>query len=125
MKYKVGDKVKIKENIIDNHGINLKHIEYLKGKFKFLTIEKCEKDIDNNEWYELEEDEELKYSWREDMLEKANKEYLKEADYGIDVVNEQNKIEELETKLKYKQSEIDFLKGQISVYEKFLKCKEV
>ena len=30
------------------------------------------------------------------------------------------RIEELETKLKNKQSEIDYLKGKISVYEKFL-----
>ena len=28
--------------------------------------------------------------------------------------------EELEIKLKHKQSEIDFLKGQLAVYEKFL-----
>lgn len=79
--------------------------------------------MNNNKWYELREDK-LKYSWCEDMLEDV-KEELKEADYGIDIVNEQNKIEELETKLKYKQSEIYFLKGQISVYEKFLKNKEV
>ena len=33
--------------------------------------------------------------------------------------------ENLEIKLKYKQSEIDYLKGQISVYEKFLKGEEL
>ena len=33
--------------------------------------------------------------------------------------------EDLETKLKNKQSEIDFLKGQISAYEKILLDKEV
>lgn len=40
MKYKVGDKVKIKENIIDNHFIDSKYIEDLRNNFKFLTIEK-------------------------------------------------------------------------------------
>lgn len=34
------------------------------------------------------------------------------------------RIEELETKLKNKQSEIDYLKGKISVYEKFLSESE-
>ena len=33
--------------------------------------------------------------------------------------------ENLEIKLKHKQSEIDFLKGQLAVYEKFLKGKEL
>ena len=33
--------------------------------------------------------------------------------------------ESLEIKLKQKQSEIDFLRGQLSVYEKFLKGKEL
>ena len=33
--------------------------------------------------------------------------------------------EDLKTKIKNKQSEIGFLKGQLSVYEKFLKDKEV
>lgn len=33
--------------------------------------------------------------------------------------------EDLKTKLKNKQSEIDFLKGKISVYEKFLNSDEV
>ena len=34
------------------------------------------------------------------------------------------RIEELETKLKNKQSEIDYLKGKIAVYEKFLSERE-
>lgn len=33
--------------------------------------------------------------------------------------------EDLKIKLKNKQSEVDFLKGQISVYEKFLNSEEV
>ena len=33
--------------------------------------------------------------------------------------------ENLEIKLKHKQSEIDFLKGQLSVYEKFLEEEEL
>lgn len=41
------------------------------------------------------------------------------------IIKEKDKrIEELETKLKNKQSEIDFLKGKISVYEKFLSERE-
>ena len=36
------------------------------------------------------------------------------------IIEKDKRIEELETKLKSKQSEIDFLKGKISVYEKFL-----
>lgn len=33
--------------------------------------------------------------------------------------------ENLEIKLKHKQSEIDFLKGQLSVYERFLEKEEL
>lgn len=41
------------------------------------------------------------------------------------IIKEKDKrIEELEIKLKNKQSEIDFLKGKISVYEKILKESE-
>lgn len=36
------------------------------------------------------------------------------------IIEKEKRIEELEVKLKAKQSEIDFLKGKISVYEKFL-----
>ena len=39
---------------------------------------------------------------------------------GKIIKEKDERIEELETKLKNKQSEIDFLKGKISVYEKFL-----
>ena len=40
------------------------------------------------------------------------------------IIEKDKRIEELETKLKNKQSEIDFLKGKISVYEKFLSESE-
>ena len=33
--------------------------------------------------------------------------------------------ENLEIKLKHKQSEIDFLKGQLAVYEKFLNLEDL
>lgn len=40
------------------------------------------------------------------------------------IIEKDKRIEELETKLKSKQSEIDCLKGKISVYEKFLSERE-
>lgn len=40
------------------------------------------------------------------------------------IIEKDKRIEELETKLKSKQSEIDCLKGKISVYEKFLSESE-
>lgn len=43
---------------------------------------------------------------------------------GKIIKEKDERIEELETKLKNKQSEIDFLKGKISVYEKFLSERE-
>lgn len=120
MKYKVGDKVKVREDLKDGKDYGNVWIakEMTNYRGKVVTIKDIKRDC-----YTIEED--LKnYFWTDEMLEDV-KEELKEADYGIDIVNEQNKIEELETKLKNKQSEIDFLKGQISVYEKFLKNKEV
>lgn len=138
MKYKVGDKVKIKENIINNHFIPNETIKYLRNKFEFLTIGKCSKDLDNN-WYEIEEDD-LMYSWHEDMLEDVEEEEMTIGQVIDNLMNNPDIIikkitklteeckkvnEDLKIELKNKQSEIDFLKGQVSVYEKFLKCKEV
>lgn len=43
---------------------------------------------------------------------------------GKIIKEKDERIEELETKLKNKQSEIDYLKGKIAVYEKFLSERE-
>ena len=120
MKYKVGDKVKVKEDleIGETYGGLTFSVQMREYRGQIVTIKTADDDS-----YQIEEDE-LNWYWTEEMLEDVE-EKLKEADYGIEVVNEQNKIEELETKLKNKQSEIDFLKGQISVYEKFLNSEEV
>lgn len=120
MKYKVGDKVKVRENLEIGKAYcgQTFVVQMKKYKGQIVTIKVADYD-----GYYIEEDEQDWY-WTEEMLEDVE-EKLKEADYGIEVVNEQNKIEELETKLKNKQSEIDFLKGQISVYEKFLNSEEV
>ena len=114
MKYKVGDKVKVREDLeIGKVYCGQTFVVQMKQyKGQIVTIK-----VVNNDGYYIEEDGQDWY-WTDEMLEEPKKEELKEADYGIEVVNEQNKIEELEIKLKNKQSEIDYLKGQISVYEK-------
>lgn len=40
------------------------------------------------------------------------------------IIEKDKRIEELETKLKSKQSEIDYLKGQLAIYEKILSESE-
>ena len=119
MKYKVGDKAKVREDLEYNvfYGGNRVNEDMIMHKGKILTIRAIE-----GRNYLMEEDN---WCWTDEMLEDVKEELLKEADYGIEAINEQNRIEKLEIKLKNKQSEIDFLKGQISAYEKILLDKEV
>ena len=120
MKYKVGDKVKVREDleIGKTYGKLTFSVQMREYKGQIVTIETADDD-----GYQIEEDE-LNWYWTDEMLEDVKEELLKEADYGIEAINEQNRIEKLEIKLKNKQSEIDFLKGQISAYEKILEEKE-
>ena len=121
MKYKVGDKEKVREDLEmgKTYGELTFSTQMREYKGQIVTIETADDD-----GYQIEEDE-LNWYWTDEMLEDVKEELLKEADYGIEAINEQNRIEKLEIKLKNKQSEIDFLKGQISAYEKILLDKEV
>lgn len=121
MKYKVGDKVKVREDleIGKTYGKLTFSVQMREYKGQIVTIETADDD-----GYQIEEDE-LNWYWTDEMLEDVKEELLKEADYGIEAINEQNRIEKLEIKLKNKQSEIDFLKGQLSVYEKLLNGEDL
>ena len=135
MKYKVGDKVKVKEDLeLDKkYGAEdfVEEMEEYKGKI--VTI-----DTVNRDDYYIEEDYKT-YAWTDEMLEDVEEEMtigqvidnlMNNPDIIIKkltkLTEECKKVNEnLETKLKNKQSEIDFLRGQLSVYEKFLKDEEV
>lgn len=134
MKYKVGDKAKIREDLEIGKTYNgqtfVTQMEKYKGQIVTIKI------VDNGGHY-IEEDGQDWY-WTEDMLEDLEKKtigeiidnlmknpalVIKELSKAVEDCKKVN--EDLKTKLKYKQSEIDFLKGQLSIYEKFLKDEEV
>ena len=135
MKYKAGDKVKVRENLEVNkrYGTEefIEEMEEYKGKI--VTIDTVNKDD-----YYIEEDKQS-WSWTEEMLEDVEEEMtigqvidnlMNNPDIIIKnltkLTEECKKVnEDLEVKLKKKQSEIDFLKGQISVYEKFLNGEDL
>lgn len=135
MKYKAGDKVKVRENLEVNkrYGTEefIEEMEEYKGKI--VTI-----DTVNEDDYYIEEDKQS-WSWTEEMLEDVEEEMtigqvidnlMNNPDIIIKnltkLTEECKKVnEDLEVKLKKKQSEIDFLKGQISVYEKFLNGEDL
>lgn len=135
MKYKVGDKVKVREDLeVDiRHGTEefIEEMEEYKGKI--VTI-----DTVNEDDYYIEEDKQS-WAWTEEMLEDVEEEMtigqvidnlMNNPDIIIKkltkLIEECQKVnEDLKIKLKNKQSEVDFLKGQISVYEKFLNSEEV
>lgn len=71
MKFKVGEKVKIKDNITDTHGISINYIEKFKNEFNQFTISRCRREQGIN-YYQLEEDRNLfRLYFGEDMLETA------------------------------------------------------
>lgn len=139
MKYKVGDKVKVREDLKPNEyydGIRFDgNMQKMKGKT--VTIEKVFPD--KSYWIE-----EYGFIWSDEMLEDVEEENTISEEMTIgqvidnlmnnpDIIikkltqlaEECQKVnEDLKTKLKSKQAEIDFLKGQLSVYEKFLKETE-
>lgn len=140
MKYKVGDKVKVREDLKPNEyydGIRFDgNMQKMKGKT--VTIEKVFSD--KSYWIE-----ECGFLWTDEMLEDVKEENTISEEMTIgevidnlmnnpDIIiknltkltEECQKVnEDLKIKLKNKQSEVDFLKGQISVYEKFLNSEEV
>lgn len=133
MKYKVGDKVKVREDLEYNvfYGGTRVNEDMIMHKGKILTI----RAIDCKQ-YLMEEDN---WCWTDEMLEDVEEKktvgeildnlmenpalVIKELSKALEDCKKVN--EDLETKLKNKQSVIDFLKGQISVYEKFLNNEEV
>ena len=131
MKYKVGDKVKVREDLKIGKSYNKKtfvdSMEKYKGQIVTIKVvygDRYRIEEDNQDWY-----------WTDEMLEDIEEEmnledFLNALWKNPEIIinkfsnmyEECKKVnEDLKTKLKNKQSEIDFLKGQISVYEKFLK----
>ena len=133
MKYKVGDKVKVREDLeVDKRYGTEEFIEEMEEyKGKIVTI-----DTVNEDDYYIEEDKQS-WSWTEEMLEDEEMiigQVIDNLMNNPDIIiknltkltEECQKVnEDLKIKLKNKQSEVDFLKGQISVYEKFLNSEEV
>ena len=131
MKYKVGDKVKVREDLKIGKSYNEKIFvdDMEKYKGQIVTIK-----VVGDDNYRIEEDNQDWY-WTDEMLEDIEEEmnledFLNALWKNPEIIinkfsnmyEECKKVnEDLKTKLKNKQSEIDFLKGQISVYEKFLK----
>lgn len=116
---KYGDKVKLKNDLEDTYGIGREFVNNLENKI--LTIESCESDGEGN-WYRLYESP-LSFNRNENMFEELELAKTQEEAYVKNDV-EQTKdlvIQKLEIELKNKQSRIDYLKGQVSVYKEFLK----
>lgn len=140
MKYKVGDKVKVREDleIGKTYGELTFSTQMREYKGQIVTTETADDDS-----YQIEEDNQYWY-WTDEMLEDVEEENTISEEMTIgevidnlmnnpDIIiknltkltEECQKVnEDLKTKLKSKQAEIDFLKGQLSVYEKFLKETE-
>lgn len=136
MKYKVGDKVKVKEDleIGKTYGGLTFSFQMREYRGQIVTIKTADDDS-----YQIEEDE-LNWYWTEEMLEDVEEEKMIIGQVIDNLMNNPDIIiknstklteecqkvnEDLKVELKNKQSEIDFLKGQISVYEKFLNSEEV
>ena len=136
MKYKVGDKVKVKEDleIGETYGGLTFSVQMREYRGQIVTIKTADDDS-----YQIEEDE-LNWYWTEEMLEDVEEEKMTIGQVIDNLMNNPDIIiknstklteecqkvnEDLKVELKNKQSEIDFLKGQISVYEKFLNSEEV
>ena len=140
MKYKVGDKVKVREDLEmgKTYGELTFSTQMREYKGQIVTIETADDD-----GYQIEEDE-LNWYWTDEMLEDVKEENTISEEMAIGqvidnlmnnpdiIIKKLTKLTEecqkvnknLKTKLKSKQAEIDFLKGQLSVYEKFLEEKE-
>ena len=140
MKYKVGDKVKVRENLKTGktYGKIFFYEQMKEYRGQIVTIK-----VVNDDGYHIEEDKQNWY-WSDEMLEDIKEENTISEEMTIGqvidnlmnnpdiIIKNLTKLTEecqkvnknLKTKLKSKQAEIDFLKGQLSVYEKFLKETE-
>ena len=102
MEIKVGDKIKLKSNIIKRHHVSEYSIKKLSNKI--LTVS----DVFLDGVKILEDD--VGYIWFFDMFDK------------IEEKNHINSIyEELKKELETKKREIQFIEGEIKAYEKVLK----
>lgn len=135
MKYKVEDKVKVREDLEIGKSYDKKTFVEKMKKYKgqIVTIK-----VVYDDRYRIEEDNQDWY-WTDEMLEGVEEEMNLEDFFNTlwknpeiiinkfsNMYEECQKVnEDLKVELKNKQSEIDFLRGQISVYEKFLKDEEV
>ena len=136
MKYKVGDKVKVKEDleIGKTYGGLTFSFQMREYRGQIVTIKTADDDS-----YQIEEDE-LNWYWTEEMLEDVEEEKMIIGQVIDNLMNNPDIIiknstklteecqkvnEDLKVELKNKQSEIDFLKGKIAVYEKFLNLEDL
>ena len=75
--------------------------------------------------YQIEREESIEYKENKEMTVGEIIDELIIKEFSKMLRNCEKVNEELQIKLKNKQSEIDFLKGQLAVYEKFLKEEEL
>lgn len=138
MKFKVGEKVKIKDNITDTHGISINYIEKLKNEFNQFTISRCRREQGIN-YYQLEEDRNLfRLYFGEDMLETAEEhknkytyEDLKKSPIGTKITFEDGTVlvkddkEHFENKKTYRyDSSLENLKDNKKYCGKIIKIEE-
>ena len=139
MKFKVGDKVKIKDDLKNTYGITIEYIKHLRSKFNKLTIARICDTKDGINFYKLEEDENLfKLYFGEDMLETAEEhknkytyEDLKKSPIGTKITFENGKFLIKDDEDFYENSgscrnedDLKNLKDNDEVYGKIIKIEE-
>ena len=109
MKFKVGDKVRVKKNLEIGNTYGCEAFVHDMDKFRgmIVTIHKIFK---YSALYSIEEDNHT-FSWTEEMFE----------DYAL---NENTNIENLQNKIKELKIENSFLSGKLEGYREILKLYE-
>ena len=107
MKFKVGDKVKVVK-IVNTHYVGI----IVGAEYEIRSVDENDKvhtyRLNNGAWVCDEEIE---------LVEKKDNKYIKVKRTTIDKYNK--KIDELELKLRAKQSDFDRQKGELEVYKNF------
>ncbi len=118
MKFKVGDKVRVRKDLEDGKEYGTQDYYNVMGlKGEEVTIKEVYSD-----YYEIEEDKEY-YSWTDEMLEEVkNTKYITIKEKTLKKYQEEAK-KNLESYVEL-VIENENLKGQIEAYEKMLKIKE-
>ena len=131
MKFKVGDKVKIKEKIENYHGIGKEILSKMREGDNVWTIKKISKGEKYN-YYNLKEDP-LCYSFGEDMLERVEYTYedLKKSPTGTKITFENGEVLLKDNDGNYSNkkrwrddSDLKELKDKINTLGKIIKIEE-